>query len=101
MSASRACQVPTRDLVVMFLARLALNLQYRVVYPFLPAISRGLGVPLETASLLLTVRSLVGAFSPVYGLAADRYGRRPMMLAGLLALSAGAALITLHPTLLS
>jgi len=90
---------PTRDLVVMFLARLALNLQYRVVYPFLPTISRGLGVPLETASLLLTVRSLVGAFSPVYGLAADRYGRRPMMLAGLLALSAGAAMITLAPGL--
>lgn len=90
---------PTRDLIVMFLARLALNLQYRVVYPFLPAISRGLGVPLETASLLLTVRSLVGAFSPAYGLAADRYGRRPMMLAGLLALCAGAALIALAPGL--
>lgn len=89
----------TRNLLVMLLARVALNLQFRVVYPFLPAISRGLGVPLETASLLLTVRSFVGALSPVYGLAADRYGRRPMMLVGLLALVAGAALTAWAPGL--
>ncbi len=90
---------PTRELVVILLARVALNLQFRVVYPFLPAISRGLGVPLETASLLLTIRSLVGALSPIYGLAADRYGRRPLMLAGLLALVAGAGLTALAPGL--
>ena len=39
-------------------ARLVLNAQFRIPYPFLPAISRGLGVPLEVASLLLTVRGL-------------------------------------------
>jgi predicted MFS family arabinose efflux permease len=88
-----------RNLLVMLFARVALNLQFRVVYPFLPAISRGLGVPLETASLLLTVRALVSALSPAYGLAADRYGRRPMMLAGLLAMVAGAALVALSPGL--
>ena len=87
----------TRDLLVMFLARLVLNLQFRAVYPFLPTISRGLGVPLETASLLLTVRSFVGALSPIYGLAADRSGRRPMMLAGMLTLVVGAGLTALAP----
>lgn len=82
---------------MLMFARISLNLQFRIVYPFLPAISRGLGVPLATASLLLTVRSLVGALSPVYGLAADRYGRRPLMLAGLVALTAGAALTAVAP----
>lgn len=86
-----------RNLAVLMFARISLNLQFRIVYPFLPAISRGLGVPLATASLLLTVRSLVGALSPVYGLAADRYGRRPMMLAGLVALGAGSALTAVAP----
>ena len=37
---------------VVLLARLALNMQMRVIYPFLPAISRALGVPLQTTSLL-------------------------------------------------
>lgn len=95
----RSSPHPTRDLVVMLVARVALNLQFRVVYPFLPTISRGLGVPLETASLLLTVRAFVGALSPIYGLAADRYGRRPMMIGGLLALIAGAGLTALAPGL--
>jgi predicted MFS family arabinose efflux permease len=84
---------------VILLARIALNLQFRVVYPFLPAISRGLGVPLETASLLLAVRSLVSMGSPLYGALADRRGRRPIMLAGLAALSAGAILVGIAPGL--
>jgi predicted MFS family arabinose efflux permease len=86
-----------RSLAVLLFARISLNLQYRIVYPFLPAISRGLGVPLETASLLVTVRSLLGALSPAYGLAADRYGRRPLMLSGLIALTVGAALTAVAP----
>ncbi len=87
-----------RTLGVILLGRLALNLQMRFVYPFLPAISRGLGVPLETASLLLTARFLVSALSPLYGMLADRVGRRTMMLAGLTALVVGAILAGLAPT---
>jgi predicted MFS family arabinose efflux permease len=82
-----------RTLAVIFFSRLALNLQYRIVYPFLPAIGRGLGVPLETASLLLTVRALAGTTSPIYGILADRRGRRIAMLAGLAVLGLGASLM--------
>jgi predicted MFS family arabinose efflux permease len=87
-----------RTLAVIFLSRFALNLQARIVYPFLPAIGRGLGVPLETASLLLTVRALVGTTSPIYGVLADRYNRRAAMLGGLVALVLGAALMSVAPT---
>ncbi len=87
-----------RTLGVISLSRFALNLQHRVVYPFLPAISRGLGVSLETAGLLLTVRALVGATAPLYGLLADRLGRRTLMLAGLAALIVGSTLVGLAPT---
>jgi predicted MFS family arabinose efflux permease len=87
-----------RTLAVIFLSRFALNLQSRIVYPFLPALGRGLGVPLETASLLLTVRALAGTTSPIYGVLADRYSRRPAMLGGLAALVVGAALVGVAPT---
>ena len=70
-----------------------INAQFRIPYPFLPAISRGLGVPLEVASLLLTVRGLLGVTSPLFGYLSDRIGRKPLMLAGLLMLIAGAALL--------
>ena len=86
-----------RILGIILFSRIALNLQFRVVYPFLPAISRGLGVPLETASLLLTVRALVSMASPLYGALADRFGRRALMLVGLVALIIGTLLIAIAP----
>lgn len=88
-----------RSLAVLLFARTSLNLQFRIVYPFLPVISRGLGVPLEVAGLLLTVRAFFSALSPLYGLAADRYGRRRLMIAGLLALAVGAAMVAVAPGL--
>jgi len=72
-------------------ARLLINAQFRIAYPFLPAMSRGLGVPLATASLLLTVRDLMGVTSPLFGFMSDRVGRRVIMVTGLAVLIAGAA----------
>lgn len=82
-----------RNLLIMVATRTVLNMPMRIVYPFLPVLARGLGVPLETAGLLLAVRGLVAAAGPLYGFLADRYGRRRMMLVGLAALVCG-ALIT-------
>lgn len=87
-----------RNLIAMAATRTVLNIPMRIVYPFLPAIARGLGVPLETASLLLTVRGLVSAAGPLYGFLADRYGRRRMMLVGLTALAVGSAVTAFGPT---
>lgn len=82
-----------RPLAAILFARLLINAQFRIVYPFLPVIARGLGLPLETASLLVGVRSLAGMTSPFYGWLSDRIGRRGVMLGGLLALAAGALLL--------
>jgi predicted MFS family arabinose efflux permease len=87
-----------RTLAVILLSRFALNLQWRIVYPFLPAIGRGLGVPIETASLLLTIRALAGTTSPIFGILADRQGRRLPMIGGLMALVLGAALVGVAPS---
>jgi len=86
-----------RILATVLYARLLINAQFRIVYPFLPAISRGLGVPLETAALLVGVRSLAGITSPLYGWLADRGDRRVVMLGGLALLVAGAALVAVAP----
>jgi predicted MFS family arabinose efflux permease len=44
-------------LAAMLLARITLNIAYRITYPFLPVIARGLGVNLTSAGLLATVRA--------------------------------------------
>lgn len=82
-----------RPLAAILFARLLINAQFRIVYPFLPIIARGLGLPLETASLLVGVRSAAGMTSPFYGWLSDRIGRRGVMLGGLLALAGGAFLL--------
>lgn len=83
---------------VLLLSRLALNMQMRVIYPFLPAISRGLGVPLGTTSLLLTARAIANLSSPLYGALSDRYGRRALMLVGLIILTTGTLFVALAPS---
>jgi MFS transporter, DHA1 family, inner membrane transport protein len=88
-----------RVFAAILFSRLALNMQMRVIYPFLPAISRGLGVPLETTSLLLTARAIANLSSPLYGLLSDRFGRRSLMLAGLIILAAGSFMVLLAPSL--
>ena len=56
-------------------------------------------MPLETVSLLLAVRSLVSMGSPLYGALADRFGRRTLMLVGLVALVLGAIAVGMASTL--
>jgi predicted MFS family arabinose efflux permease len=82
----------------ILLSRITLNSSFRIVYPFLPVISRGLGVPLTAASFLLTLRALVGLSSPLLGPLSDRYGRRSLMLVGLGMVATAAALIAGWPT---
>ena len=65
------------------LIRVGLNSAYRMVYPFLTAFARGLGVDVETFSLVLTGRSLLGLAAPFLAPLADRRGRKVSMLLGL------------------
>ena len=84
-------------LAAMLLARITLNMSYRITYPFLPAIARGLGVDLSTAGLLITGRAAGGLTSPVFGPLSDRYGRKRLMLIGLALLVGGAAICAFLP----
>ena len=86
-----------RRLAALFVARIALNTAYRIVYPFLPAIARGLDISVSSASRLVALRMLPGLAAPWLGSIGDRQGRRRMIepallvfsLAGLLLAGAG------------
>jgi predicted MFS family arabinose efflux permease len=97
------------QLSIVFLVRTAVNTSFRIIYPFLPSIARGLGVSLASASRLVTLRAVAGMGAPFLGPLADRHGRRRVMevalalftlagllLAGLGTLPAVAIALTLY-----
>lgn len=81
-----------RALLPLVASRFASNLSLRFVYPFLPAIARGLGVSLETAGIAVSVRELTGVLGPQVGKATDRGRSRSIMLASLTLLAVSTAL---------
>jgi predicted MFS family arabinose efflux permease len=90
-----------RSQIVSFsVTRLVLNTGYRMIYPFLPTIARGLGVDLEAMALVVTARSSLGLASPFLGSLADVRGRKRVMLVSLGMFAAGLALVSLWPTYL-
>jgi predicted MFS family arabinose efflux permease len=84
-----------RALVATFIARSAANAGLRVVYPFLPAMARGLGVSTTALSALVAVRNLGGLATPAAARASERYGRRHMMVLAVGAVAMGCALTAL------
>jgi DHA1 family inner membrane transport protein len=81
------------------LTRAIINSAYRMVYPYLAVFARGLGVDVETFSLVLTGRSLMGLLSPLLAPLADRRGRKVSLLLGLGIYVLGAGAVALFPTL--
>jgi predicted MFS family arabinose efflux permease len=87
-----------RQIIAVMFFRLLLNTGRRFVYPFAPALSRGLDVPLAAITSIIAtsqMTSLLGFFS---GPLADRIGYRFMMRTGLAFLAVGMLLCGLLPT---
>lgn len=77
---------------LLTLVRLLVNTGQRFVYPFLPAIARGLGVSLEQAGLLVSARWAAGLATPAAVRLAGRGGRaRRVTAAGMVLFATGAA----------
>jgi predicted MFS family arabinose efflux permease len=79
----------TLTIVVTTLCRLVLNAARRFVYPFAPALSRGLGVPLTAITSLIAVNQATSILGLFCGPVADRLGYRLMMLTGMTLLVVG------------
>lgn len=95
---------------LIVVGRFVTNIAFRLVFPFLPRIARGLGVSLSTMGTALAIREAAGAASPVLGRAADRRGHVNAMVVafGLMATalvlqgaSSGLVLFTLALSLLT
>jgi len=71
-------------MTILFLARLTVDTGTRSVYPFIPQLSAGLGLSVVGFSQLIFIRTITGVTGPVFGVLADRYGRRKLMALGLL-----------------
>jgi len=85
-----------KPLAVLTAGRVVLNAAHRFVYPFLPAIARGLGVSLQSAGTLVSVRWMAGLATPGVVHVVDR-GRRPrrLIVVGLALFAVGAAVTAL------
>ena len=84
-------------MIAATLTRLVVNIPHRMIYPFLPAFSRGLGVPLEALTLILSVRNGLGMAAPFFGVIPDRLGQRSAMLIGLGVFTGGLGLAAFFP----
>jgi predicted MFS family arabinose efflux permease len=81
------------QVAVATMARLVINIGHRIAYPFLPAIARGLDVPIQSAGILITLLLATGLLSPLFGPLSDRFGRRRLVTAGMVIVAGGAGLI--------
>lgn len=82
---------------MLALVRLVVNTMERFVYPFLPAIARGLGIGLDQAGLLLAIRSGSAIAMPALVATAGRDGRRRRQMTVALACTAVGALVAVGP----
>ena len=83
-----------RSIAYLTATRLVVNTAFRFVLPFLPALSRGLGVSLERVGLLLSARSIAGIATPVMVATVGRGDRRLRLVRWSLVLFAVGAAVT-------
>jgi len=81
------------------LARLVTNTAHRMPFPFLPEFSRGLGAPVRSLVLLLSLRSALSMAAPLFGSVSDRFGRRRVMYMALALFAGGLGLVAAFPGL--
>ncbi|MCP5101350.1 MAG: MFS transporter [Chloroflexi bacterium] len=85
------------QLVAISLARLFLNIGLRMVYPFAPALARGLGVQVTAVYRLITLRNFAGFLSPIFSPLSEKFGRRKIMIGSMLLLGIGCGVVAIWP----
>ena len=75
-------------ILVFILSRIAVNFTRRFAYPFIPAIADQLGTSVSSVQTALALGWGVGIASPLFGSLSERYGRKSVMLATLMAMAA-------------
>src|SRR5215216_1339758 len=89
------------QLISFMFLRTILNTMHRMVYSFLAVFGRGLGVDLTTLSFVVTARSFVGMFAPIFGSISDHRGRKFGMLTGMILFTGGMAAVVIYPSFIT
>ena len=79
--------------------RIILNTPYRMIYPFITVLARGLGVEPAVIQGMLAQRALVGTFTPFAVPLIETRGRKFGMLLGLSIFLLGASLVAIFPNI--
>jgi len=85
-------------------SRIVLNTARRFAYPFAPALSRGLDVPLTAVTAAIGVNQATGILGMIFGPVSDKLGYRLMMLMGMSLLVIGmfaAGVLPMYATILA
>ena len=85
------------QVIALTLCQTVMCTGHRMIYPFLPAIARGVGVDLRTMSLAVSARSSLGLFGPLLGSLADTWSRKSAMLVSFGLLCLGLTLVVVWP----
>jgi predicted MFS family arabinose efflux permease len=85
------------QLLAITVTRTVINTGFRMVYPFLPVLARGVGVEPQAIVLAVTARSGLGLASPVLGAFGDLRGRTLAILVGVGIFSGGMVLVGIWP----
>jgi predicted MFS family arabinose efflux permease len=86
------------QLAVLTASRLLVNTGLRMVYPFLPELSRGLNVTLVEMASLVSLRNFAGLLGPVFSPLSERRGRRPVLVLAMLLFAAGCLVVFFWPS---
>ena len=87
----------TRLLGIGLATRLVVDTGVQIFFPFLPIIAQGMGLSTVVLGRLVSLRSLTGLFSPLFGTMADQRGYRFTMRLSLLLAGVGFCAIGLSP----
>jgi len=79
----------TKIVTTATFSKLLLNTSRRFIYPFAPAIARGLGIPLSSVTGLIAINQVTSVFGPLFAPFGDRYGYKIMLLLALTCLTVG------------
>lgn len=85
-------------LAVLFSAVVIVGTGIQMGSALFPALSRLMGVPVDTVTLLVSVWAFTGILSPLFGPPSDRYGHTAFVLIGLGAFILGNLLSAIAPT---
>ena len=77
-----------RSILAIFFARLAINVTKRFPYPFVSPIAAAFGVSANSIQNVIALTNGAGLLSPILGTISEHYGRKTVMVAMLLMMTA-------------